>query len=65
VTELRSKIDADLERLRAAWEAATPEARRVFAEVHFNPLDGWPRAEGIRECDAFYGAKWSRNPTAM
>jgi hypothetical protein len=59
MTELRSKTDDDLERLRAVWAQATPEARRVFAEVHF-AMDGWPAAEGIRECDAFHGAKWSR-----
>jgi hypothetical protein len=44
-----SKTDADLERLLAAWKSATPEARRIFAETHFNPLDGWPAAKGIRE----------------
>jgi hypothetical protein len=40
-----SKTDVDLERLQAAWDAATAEARRVFAEVHFNALDGWPSAQ--------------------
>jgi hypothetical protein len=55
----QSKTDRDLERLQAAWDAATAEARRVFAEVHFNALDGWPSAQPIRECDA-YSPKWSR-----
>jgi hypothetical protein len=54
------KTDVDLERLLALWATVTPEAKRVFAETHFNQLDGWPAAEGIRECDAFHGAKWSR-----
>ena len=48
MTELRSKTDDDLERLQAAWDAASPEARRVFAEVNF-ALDGWPAAPGRRE----------------
>jgi hypothetical protein len=55
-----SKTDDDLERLTALWNSATPEARRVFAEVHFNPLDGWPRAESIREVDAFNSARWDK-----
>jgi hypothetical protein len=58
--ELRSKTDVDLERLTAVWDQATPEAKRVFAEVHFNPLDGWPSAVGIRECDVLNSARWSR-----
>jgi hypothetical protein len=53
-----TKTDDDLEQLRAAWSQATPEARRIFAEVHFAD-DGWPAAEGIRECDVL-GLKWSR-----
>lgn len=59
MTELRSKTDADLERLQTAWDVATPEARRVFAEVHF-ALDGWPSAVGIRECDVLNSARWPR-----
>jgi hypothetical protein len=59
MTELRSKTDLDLERLQAAWDAATAEAKRIFAEVNF-AMDGWPSAEGIRECDAFNSARWTR-----
>jgi hypothetical protein len=60
MTELRSKIDLDLERLQAAWDAATPEARRVLAEAHFNVFDGWPSATPIRQCDAMDDKRWSR-----
>jgi hypothetical protein len=55
----QSKTDVDLERLTVAWEQATPEAKRVFAEVHF-AMDGWPSAQGIRECDVLNGTKWSK-----
>jgi hypothetical protein len=54
----QSKTDDDLERLQALWDSATPEAKRVFAEVHF-AMDGWPSAQPIRECDA-YSPRWSR-----
>jgi hypothetical protein len=60
MTEPRSKTDLDLERLQALWDSATPEAKRAFAEAHFNVLDGWPAAQSIRECDAFHGARWTR-----
>ena len=53
-----SKTDRDLEALTALWNSATPEAKRAFAETHF-AMDGWPSAVPIRECDAFYGARWS------
>jgi hypothetical protein len=59
MTELRSKTDIDIERLTAVWAQATPEARRVFAEVHF-AMDGWPSATPIRECDVLNSARWSR-----
>jgi hypothetical protein len=54
------QIGRDLEKLHDLWATVTPEARRIFAEAHFNPLDGWPAAEGIRECDAFHGPQWSK-----
>jgi hypothetical protein len=54
------KTDNDLERLLAAWKSATPEARRIFAEVHF-AMDGWPSAQPIFSDDeAMDGAKSSR-----
>jgi hypothetical protein len=62
-TKQHSKTDDDLERLQALWDSATPEAKRVFAETHF-AMDGWPSAQGIRECDAMDGKRWSRKPAA-
>ena len=59
MTNTPSKTDLDLERLAALWNSATFEARRAFAETHFNVLDGWPSAQPIRECDAF-SPKWGR-----
>ena len=58
-----SKTDDDLERLTAVWEQATPEAKRIFAEVNF-AMDGWPSATPIRECDAMDGKRWSKKPAA-
>ena len=55
----QSKTDVDLERLQAAWDAATPEAKRIFAEVYF-AMDGWPAARPIRECDVLNSARWTR-----
>ena len=60
MTAPRSKTDLDLERLQAAWDSASPEARRGFAETHFNVLDGWPRAAALAEDEAMDGARWGR-----
>jgi hypothetical protein len=59
MTAAPSKTDVDLERLRAAWEAATPEAKRIFAEVHF-AMDGGQPLKVFGSVMHFHGAKWSR-----